>query len=83
MWDKPKELTGYKGNGYENAYMHSWGAKANTALQSWKNSRSHNVVILNQDTWKNRQWKSIGVGIYGIWAVTWFGEEEDPDGYWQ
>lgn len=79
MWDKPKELTNYTGNGFEIAYWSSAGAGATGALSSWKRSRGHNTVIVNKGIWKTHPWKAIGIGIYGDYAVVWFGEEEDPN----
>jgi len=83
MWKAPQRLnTGYPGNGYENAFGGSQGfvATAENSLNSWKNSPLHNDVILNQDIWKGKQWKALGVGIYKGYAVMWVGEESDPTG---
>jgi uncharacterized protein YkwD len=81
MWKAPQRFgTPYPGNGYENAHGGSGGykANANSALESWKTSSAHNAVILNQGMWQNRPWQALGVGIYGGYAVLWFGEEVDP-----
>jgi hypothetical protein len=83
MWNKPRELTSYPGNGYECSCMYSAGITPEIALKSWKGSSGHNAVIINQGIWSGHPWKSIGVGIRGQYAVIWFGEEEDPDGYWK
>lgn len=83
MWNAPQRFnTGYPGNGYENAHGGSGGyiATAESALNSWKNSPLHNDVILNQGTWTDNSWNALGVGIYGGYAVLWFGEEVDPTG---
>lgn len=76
MWNKPREISNYKGNGYEIAFA-SFGIEANPedALVGWKNSSGHNSVIVNQDIWHNINWKSIGVGISNNYAVAWFGED--------
>ena len=75
MWNKPRELTTYKGNGYEIAYgAYGFNANADGALKGWKGSPGHNQVILNQGIWKDADWKGMGVGIYGGYAVVWFGE---------
>jgi hypothetical protein len=80
MWEAPQRLgTDYPGRGYENAY---WGfgesvSKAEAALKSWQGSAPHNSVILNQGIWRDRDWNAIGIGIYGDYAVIWFGEEPD------
>jgi hypothetical protein len=79
MWDKPKELTHYPGAGYEISYMHSSQASPDGALRSWKTSSGHNAVIINEGIW-NEKWDAIGIGIYGKYAVIWFGNIEDPDG---
>ena len=75
MWLKPMELTKYKGYGYECA--HSGYSKAESILNSWKGSQSHNNVIINKEIWADIQWKAIGVGIYKGYACIWFGEKLD------
>ena len=77
MWTKPKELTTYKGIGFEIAHWSTNGNDAQTAIYSWKNSPGHNSVMINQGTWKNHEWKAIGIGIFGSYAVIWFGTSED------
>ncbi|CAN5423469.1 hypothetical protein BH10BAC4_BH10BAC4_05340 [soil metagenome] len=77
MWDKPKEIAGYESAGYEIAYYSSAGASAAEGLEGWKKSAGHNPLLINSDTWSKLEWKSIGVGIYGPYAVVWFGELED------
>ena len=82
MWSKPRELTSYKGNGYEiacgssNHVYDQSDITAGAALKSWKGSPLHNAVILNQGIW-NDKWNAIGIGIYGNFAVVWFGKEFD------
>jgi len=77
MWNKPKELTIYEGIGFEIAHWSTYGTDAQTAFYSWKNSSGHNSLIINQGIWKNHEWKAIGVGIFGSYAVIWFGTAED------
>lgn len=80
MWDKPRELTTYTGNGYEIAYWYSKDVIPELALKSWQGSKGHNPVIINQGVWKNQKWKAIGIGIYKNYACVWFGTEEDQNG---
>jgi uncharacterized protein YkwD len=80
MWDKPAELTDYPGKGYENSYGHSARATAEGAITGWKNSSGHNAVIIEEGIWEGKNWQAMGVGIYGKYAVAWFGEEPDPEG---
>jgi len=77
MWNKPRELTSYQGNGYEIAFGHFIGATPENALEGWKTSPGHNAVMVNLNIWKNITWRAIGIGIYGNYAVIWFGEEFD------
>jgi uncharacterized protein YkwD len=75
MWNKPSELTGYKGAGYEISTMISSGSMtAKDALRSWKSSSGHNAVIVNESIWKAKKWTSLGVGMYKNYAVVWFSD---------
>lgn len=85
MWNKPRELTNYKGNGYEIAF-YVWSSASATytaepeeALKGWKGSPGHNDVIINKNIWKSANWNSIGIGIYYGYATIWFGEEKDTE----
>lgn len=83
MWNKPREITGYAGNGFEISYSSTAGATAAEGLAGWRVSPGHNQVIVNEGVWKNIKWKAIGIGIYENYAVVWFGEVEDeskPEG---
>lgn len=79
MWDKPRELSRYRGNGYEIAFYHSNAVRAEDALKGWKSSSGHNDVILNSGIWKNITWKAVGIGIEGMYGVVWFGMEPDEE----
>jgi uncharacterized protein YkwD len=76
MWNKPRELTRYSGNGFENAA--SGVTTPDEALRTWRSSPSHDAVILSRDTWRSHPWRAIGADVYGGFAVLWFGEEADP-----
>lgn len=84
MWNKPRELTVYQGDGFEIAF-HSTAtypgaqAFARDAIQSWSESRGHNEVILNRGTWRKIEWKAMGIGYYQGYAMVWFGMPDDPD----
>ncbi len=77
MWDKPREITDYQGNGYEIAAWSSNEITANEALALWQKSEGHHNVILNKDIWANNDWNAIGAAIYKGYAVVWFGKEAD------
>jgi len=85
MWNKPRELTNYKGDGYEIAFniWHSDNAnytvKPEEALDGWKGSSGHNSVILNKSIWSSVAWNAIGIGIYKGYATIWFGISKDVE----
>lgn len=85
MWDKPRELSLYKGDGYEIAFFSNFeydspSGLVSDALKGWKSSRGHNDLIVNLGKWTTAEWKAMGVGVYAGFAVVWFGEETDPAG---
>lgn len=80
MWDKPRELTSYQGNGYEISYgLYGASVTANDAFEGWKKSSGHNSVVTNQGIWSDTNWKAIGIGISKGYAVVWFGNEYDSN----
>lgn len=74
MWDKPREMTDYTGNGYEISAWSSGDITENQALEIWKASSGHHNVIINEGVWSNIEWNAIGAAIYKGYAVVWFGE---------
>ncbi len=85
VWLKPEELTIYDDYGYEVAYFSPWPVgehkgMAEAALEGWKGSPGHDQMIINKYAWKRMKWNAMGVGIYGNYAVVWFGEMRDPAG---
>ena len=79
MWNKPLEIAGYDGQGYEIAYYSSAGATAKEGLDGWKKSKGHNPLLINNGIWKQVEWEAIGVGIYEQYAVVWFGQMHDDE----
>lgn len=80
MWKKPAELTSYRSNGFEISAGSSGGRiDAPTALRLWQGSSGHNSVIINAGMWR-QPWGTFGVGIYGGYAVAWFGQQVDSAG---
>jgi len=82
MWSKPRELTNYRGDGYEISFYSSYTYPSATVfakeiLNGWKKSPGHNDVILNKSIWRDVRWEALGVGVYGDYADVWFGKEED------
>ncbi len=79
MWDKPRELSSYQGDGFEIAAFYSDGITAQMALDMWKKSPSHHDVILQKGIWKTKSFKAMGIGIKGNYACVWFGFEPDSN----
>jgi hypothetical protein len=84
MWDKPRELTNYPGDGYEISFYSTFRfdtdeATAKDILKGWKKSPGHNDVIINKNTWKNVEWNAMGVAVYGDYSNVWFGKETDNE----
>ncbi len=83
MWDKPRELTDYSGDGFEIAFAKYKSDNsdpkltASEALEGWKKSSGHNMVIVNKGSFKKMNWEAMGVGIYRGYATVWFGSEKD------
>jgi uncharacterized protein YkwD len=79
MWDKPGEIAGYGGMGFEILYgSNGTTATAAGALQAWQADAPHNDVIVNQGVWQDISWQAMGVWIQDGWAAVWFGVATDP-----
>jgi len=77
MKSKPKEITGYPGNGYELIYWGEDNATPADAAALWQKVDASSDMILCRGKWKNYQWKAIGVGIKDGYAVLWLGDKPD------
>lgn len=75
MWNKPKELTGYPGQGFEISAMNT-GENVQWLAQ-WQRSQAHHQVIINEGIWKGKKWNAMGLAIRKPFAVIWFGFEAD------
>lgn len=77
MKSKPKELTGYPGNGFELVYAADDKAVPTEAADLWKQVDASADMILNKGRWKDYQWKVMGVGIKEGYALLWFGDKSE------
>jgi hypothetical protein len=80
MWNKPKELTNYKGKGYELAFMENDTVGPQEPYNMWTTHEVTSDILLNRGRWKTKSWKAIGVALYRGYALLWFGEEADAAG---
>ncbi len=81
MLKKPFELTDYKSEGYEIVYQSTDAATIDPkkVFVHWKDSLGNSAVLTEGKSWEKKAWKSVGVGIYGAYAVVWLGVEDDPE----
>lgn len=77
MWSKPREVAGYKANGFEISAYSTGCQKAECWLDQWKRSSGHNQVIINGGIWADSTWRAVGIGLDGDFAHIWFGELAD------
>jgi cell division septation protein DedD len=74
---KPREITGYPGNGYELIYWGEDKATPADAAALWQEVGASSDMILSRGKWKGYQWKAMGVGIKDGYAVLWLGDKTD------
>jgi hypothetical protein len=77
MWDKPKEITGYPGYGFEVCAMRV--KSLDHALAEWLASESHADVMLNRKLWADKRWRwqALGAVFHKGYACAWFGDKPD------
>lgn len=75
MWNKPRELTSYPGQGFEISAMNT--AENVDWLAQWQKSLPHHQLIINEGIWKEKKWNAMGLAIRKPYAVVWFGFEAD------
>lgn len=77
MWNKPREITNYMGNGQELILWENIPATPLSAFDQWRNYDLTNDMLLNQGRWSEKNWKALGVAIFEGYASIWFGEVAD------
>lgn len=80
VWDKPKELTQYKGKGFEIVYWENNAVVIDSIISFWKSMDYFNSFLMNTGNWQEKKWNAIGIGIQENYACAWFGELLDPEG---
>jgi hypothetical protein len=80
VWDKPKELTKYRGKGYEIVYWENSATVIDSIIEFWKSVDYFNSFLMNTGKWNGKTWNAIGIAIYENYAAAWFGELPDPEG---
>ncbi len=77
MWDKPQEITGYAGKGYEVIY--NGGSEPKRIMELWKGSSFYSDILKNSGRYAANDWIAVGIGQYKNVTVVWFGEVEDEE----
>jgi hypothetical protein len=77
VWDKPKELTGYPGKGFEIIFWENSTVIIDSVIVFWKSYDYFNSFLMNTGKWQNKKWNAIGIGICQNFAAAWFGEAPD------
>lgn len=74
MQNKPSQLAGYPGRGYEVSASNGAGynGRASSAASQWASSAGHRAMVLNQGEW-NQPWTGMGCAVSGAFANCWFG----------
>jgi hypothetical protein len=80
VWDKPKELTKYKGKGYEIVYWENNPVNIDSIIPFWRSIGYFNNFLMNTGKWEGKKWNAIGIAIYENYAAAWFGEVPDTTG---
>jgi hypothetical protein len=80
VWNKPSELTGYKGKGYEIIYWETENSNIDSIMSMWTSVTYFNNFLTNTGKWTGKNWNAIGIAIFDNYASAWFGEMPDPAG---
>lgn len=77
MWDKPKEIAGYAGYGFEVCAMQV--RSLDQTLSEWLASQTHADVMLNRNLWADKRWRwqALGAVFHKGYACAWFGDQPD------
>jgi hypothetical protein len=77
MKAKPREITGYLGDGYELIYSGEDNVIPTEAADLWRQVEASSDMILGRNKWSGYQWKALGVGIKAGYAILWLGDATD------
>jgi hypothetical protein len=78
MKSKPREITSYKGDGYELIYWSENKATAADAFSLWNEVDASLDMILTRGKWNGFEWKAMGIGIKDGYAILWLGDSINP-----
>ncbi len=74
--NKPYEITGYDGAGYEVYYWDSNNhPKPKEIMEGWIRSIGHRNTLINKGCYKDTNWLYCGVSIYKGHACIWVGDD--------
>jgi|GEM_PF-3421865 len=77
MWDKPQELFGFEGEGYEVVAIHAGGVR--DVVEAWLEDPGLEEMILSRGAWEGTEWSGIGAAIVDGHATLWLGDGIHPE----
>ena len=77
--DKARELTSYPGKAWEITYWDNQELNLDNVVEFWTSIEYTAAILSNTEKWKDKVWKSIGVGIQDGYVLLWLGEKEDVE----
>ncbi|NPD44822.1 MULTISPECIES: SPOR domain-containing protein [unclassified Lentimicrobium] len=77
--DKAKELTSYPGKAWEITYWDNQELNLDNVVEFWTSIEYTAAMLSNTEKWKDKVWRSIGLGIYDGYVLLWLGEKEDVE----
>lgn len=83
MWNKPYEVAGYQGEGYEISIGADYYIPVNKLMELWKNSPSHHQVMLEFGSFEDpyQTFQAMGVSMQNGYAHVWFGYVADDHNF--
>lgn len=77
MWEKPKELTTYPYRGYELVMYFEDRLNVDSVIQLWSGTKKVLDMILTRESYKQKKWICMGVGLNEHYVSVWFGQRAD------
>lgn len=77
MYDKPYELTGYKGKGFELVFYQNSPVSPDGVFEYWRTDSAFMQMVLEKGRFDDKKWNAMGVALFEGYASVWLGERAD------